>query len=140
MLNERKNEVKQKLGNIIKDYYNSYIELYDGKPVPYKIIIWNNGTLEDATFRMKKEFDNKYYFVVKLRNGNYAIAQIGWKNGIISGIILTDKEFEDNKEVFKEEDYSGIVAYLEWLEELAAIVNQNLIDFSLRYFNAELTS
>lgn len=94
------NEVKQKLGNIIKDYYNSYFELYDGKPVPHKIIIWNNGTLGDATFRMKKEFDNKYYFVVKLRNGNYAIAQIGWKNGTIGGIILEEEEFEDNKEVF----------------------------------------
>lgn len=41
-----------------------------------------------------------------------------------------DEYIKGNKEVFKEEDYSGIVAYLEWLEELAAIVNQNLIDFA----------
>ena len=95
------NQAKQRIDGVVKSYYESYFELYDGKPVPHKIIIWNNGTLEDATFRMKKEFDNKYYFVVKLRNGNYAIAQIGWENGIICGIILTDKEFEDNKEVFK---------------------------------------
>lgn len=34
-----------------------------------------------------------------------------------------------NKNIFSEKDYSAIVTYLEWLEELAVIVNQELVDF-----------
>ena len=41
-----------------------------------------------------------------------------------------DEYAKGNKVIFDGKDYSGIVAYLEWLEELAVILNQNLIDFA----------
>ena len=54
---------------------------------------------------------------------------------IIKDILLykatkkLDLYSKGHKDIFTEDDYYDIVAYLEWLEELATIVNQNLIDF-----------
>lgn len=95
------NEAQERREKDIQNYYNAFVQLHNGRIIPYKIIICEDNNISDAVFCLKKEFNNKYYFVVKLLNGNYAIAQIGWKNGAVRGIILTDKEFDDNKEVFK---------------------------------------
>lgn len=67
---------------------------------------------------------NEASFILNLSHHFYLL------NGPKETLDKLDEYIKGNKEVFTESDYSGIVAYLEWLEELAAIVNQNLIDFS----------
>lgn len=66
---------------------------------------------------------NEISFILSLSHHFYLI------NGPQEILIKLDEYDKGNKDVFTAEDYPAIVAYLEWLEELAAIVNQNLIDF-----------
>lgn len=67
---------------------------------------------------------NEASFILNLSHHFYLL------NGPKETLDKLDEYLKGNKNVFSAEDYSGIVAYLEWLEELAAIVNQKLIDFA----------
>lgn len=67
---------------------------------------------------------NEISFILSLSHHFYLI------DGPSQTLLKLDECIKQNENVLTEEDYPGIVAYLEWLEELAAIVNQNLIDFS----------
>ena len=66
---------------------------------------------------------NEISFILSLSHHFYLI------DGPSNTLIKLDSYEKGDKNIFTEEDYPGIVAYLEWLEELAAIVNQKLIDF-----------
>ena len=68
---------------------------------------------------------NEISFILNLSHHFYLI------DGPSKTLLKLDECIKKNKNVLSEKDYPGIVAYLEWLEELAAIVNQNLIDFSV---------
>lgn len=67
---------------------------------------------------------NEVSFILNLSHHFYLL------DGPKQTLDKLDEYLKGNKEIFEEKDYSGIVAYLEWLEELAAIVNQKLIDFA----------
>jgi len=66
---------------------------------------------------------NEASFILNLSHHFYLL------DGPKNTLDKLDEYAKGKEDVFTENDYSGIVAYLEWLEELAAIVNQKLIDF-----------
>ena len=86
----------------IRRRYNVLGQLYKGKTVPERIVIYKAQKTDEAFFVLKKEFHGKYYFVVKLLNGKYSVVKVGWQSGSVRNIVLTDEEFESNKEVFED--------------------------------------
>ena len=48
---------------------------------------------------LKREFGDKYYFVLRADSGKYLVAKLAWFEDI-SVVILSNKEFDKNKFVF----------------------------------------
>lgn len=93
VLNRREHDIRRR--------YDVLGQLYKGKTIPERIVIYKAPKTDEAFFVLKKEFNGKYYFVVKLLNGKYSVVKVGWQSGGVRNIVLADKEFESNKEIFE---------------------------------------
>jgi len=66
---------------------------------------------------------NEISFILSLSHHFYL------SNGPHEILIKLDKYEKGENDIFNETDYPKIIAYLEWLEELAVGINQGLIEF-----------
>lgn len=78
-------EAQDKLNRWIRSYYNW---TSTGKVISKKY-----------TLVLKKEFADKYYFVLRTEPGKLLVAKLIWYTDV-QVIILSTKEFDDNKSVF----------------------------------------
>lgn len=78
-------EAQDKLNRWIRSYYNWTCV---GKVIS-----------EKYTLVLKKEFNDKYYFVLRPVTGKYLVAKLIWYTDV-KAIILSPKEFDENNMVF----------------------------------------
>jgi len=95
------NEVKEKHKRELLRYYHSFGELYKGIIIQHTILFNNNGRVMDAKLCLAKEHNGDYYFVVNHSKKNYLITKLVWERGTIAPTVITDEEYEANKEVFE---------------------------------------
>lgn len=82
-------EAENKINMCIREYYDG-IKL--GTPS-------DKGLDEEYILVMKKEYDGKYYFVIKSENGIYKVAKLVWFNHILI-VVLSSVEFNKNRRLF----------------------------------------
>jgi len=100
--------VKEKRERAIREYYTlcdaEYIWVNNADATVLGTIC-GNGQM--GSFRRKKEYDGKYYFVLGIPSKEqkdyikYVVAKLVWYDHRVELVMITDKEFEENKEEFE---------------------------------------
>lgn len=95
-------DIKKRRERELLRYYHSFGELYKGKIIQHTILLNNNGRVVGAKLCLAKEHNGDYYFVGTQSKDNYLITKLIWERGTIVPTVITDDEFEANKEVFED--------------------------------------
>lgn len=87
-------------------YYNAHGKNYGknkGEFVyanEYVSMVGQNGKRDAVKFVLKEQLKDKYYFVLHPAGSDYVVAKVVWRDGFIQTVMLSDAEFEANKEEF----------------------------------------